>query len=283
MIFGPAARAAAGIALLSIMDAIIKAMAGHYPVFEVAFMRFLGGALVVTCVLAVVRPGWPSRETLMANGLRSVVGVVTATSFFYALGQLPLAETLVLSFLSPMFIALFSTLLLKERVDGRILLALVAGFAGTLIVVFGPAGGESVEHGRSWSGVAAALISAVAYAFSLVLLRQRAQRDPLLHIVAIQNFGPALLSSPFAAAVWQPPAIGHLGWFVVMGALGVSGHLFMTTAYAKAEAPRLAPLEYTALIWASVLGYGVFGEIPTLATIIGGALIIGAAIMASRR
>jgi S-adenosylmethionine uptake transporter len=59
--------------------------------------------------------------------------------------------------------------------------------------------------------------------------------------------------------------------------------MLMARAYAKAEAPRLAPLEYTALIWAAVLGYAVFGEIPTLATILGGALIIGAALIASRR
>jgi S-adenosylmethionine uptake transporter len=101
--------------------------------------------------------------------------------------------------------------------------------------------------------------------------------------VAIQNYGPALLSSPLAAAVWQPPEPIHLGWFLLMGALGVSGHVLMATAYAKAEAPRLAPLEYTALIWATVLGYVFFAEIPTLATIVGGAFIVGAAVMTSRR
>jgi S-adenosylmethionine uptake transporter len=283
MTFGPALQAATGIALLSVMDAVIKSMAGHYPIFVVAFLRFCGGIVVVTCVLAIMRPGWPSRETLVANGLRSVVGVTTAICFFYALGQLPMAETLVLSFLSPMFIALFSMLMLKERADRRILLAIAIGFAGTLIVVFGQSSGEAASQGRSWSGVAAALASAITYALSLVLLRQRAQRDPFLHIVAIQNYGPALLSSPLAASVWQPPMSGHLGWFLVMGALGVSGHILMATAYAKAEAPRLAPLEYTALIWATVLGYAVFSEIPTLATIVGGAFIVGAAVLTSRR
>ena len=107
MQFGPALRAAAGIAVLSIMDAVIKGMSAYYPTFQVAFLRFACGSLVVAGVVAVMRPGWPSRETVTANSLRSVIAVVTAVSFFYALGQLPLAETLVLSFLSPMFIALF--------------------------------------------------------------------------------------------------------------------------------------------------------------------------------
>jgi S-adenosylmethionine uptake transporter len=159
------------------MDAVIKAMAGHYPIFEVAFLRFVGGVIVVTCVLAVMRPGWPTRETLIANGLRSVVAVTTAILFFYALGQLPMAEVLVLSFLSPMFIALFSMLMLKEKADRRVILAILIGFSGTLIVVFGQSAGEGVGHDRSWIGVAAALGSAITYALSLVLLRQRAQRD----------------------------------------------------------------------------------------------------------
>src|SRR3954471_7918255 len=151
MKFGPALRAAAGIAVLSIMDAVIKGMSVYYPTFQVAFLRFACGSLVVAGVVAVLKPGWPSRETVAANAIRSVIAVVTALSFFYALGQLPLAETLVLSFLSPMFIALFGMVMLKERVDQRILMALVVGFAGTLVVVFGQTGADNAA--RSLYGV----------------------------------------------------------------------------------------------------------------------------------
>jgi S-adenosylmethionine uptake transporter len=70
---------------------------------------------------------------------------------------------------------------------------------------------------------------------------------------------------------------------MLMGVLGVIGHVLMATAYAKAEAARLAPLEYTALIWAVLIGYGVFSEIPTWATLGGGILIVGAAMLTSRR
>src|SRR5262245_3182175 len=167
MHIGPAPRAAAGIAVLSAMDAVIKGMAAHYPVLQVAFGRFLCGSLVALAVVAVLRPGWPSRETVLANGLRSVVAVFTATTFFYALQQLPLAEALVLSFLAPMFVALFGMLLLREEVDRRIVGALAVGFLGTLVVVFGQ--GVGAAAARSWSGVGAALASAVLYALSLVL------------------------------------------------------------------------------------------------------------------
>jgi len=281
MKFGPALRAASGIAVLSIMDAVIKGMAAFYPIFQVAFLRFACGSLIVAAIVSVMRPGWPSRETVLANSLRSVIAVVTAVSFFYALGQLPMAETLVLSFLSPMFIALFGLLMLKERVDIRIIGAIAIGFVGTLVVVLGQTG--EADATRSWTGVAAALTSAVTYALSLVLLRQRAQRDKFLHIIVFQNIGPAVLVAPFALFVWQPLDLMHLSWFMLMGLLGFMGHMLMVTAYAKAEAARLAPLEYTALIWAVLIGYGVFSEIPTWATLGGGLLIVAAAAMTSKR
>jgi len=281
MQFGPALRAAAGIAVLSVMDAVIKGMSAYYPTFQVAFLRFVCGSIIAIGVVTVMRPGWPSRETIAANTLRSVIAIVTAVSFFYALAQLPLAETLVLSFLSPMFIALFGLLMLKERVDIRILGAIGIGFAGTLIVVLGQT--EEAGEARSWLGVGAALLSAVTYALSLVLLRQRAQRDKFLHIVFFQNVGPAVLVAPFGLLFWQPLNLMHLAWFMGMGVLGFIGHMLMATAYAKSEAARLAPLEYTALIWAALIGYGVFSEIPTWATLGGGALIVAAAMITSRR
>jgi drug/metabolite transporter (DMT)-like permease len=278
---GPVLQGAAGIAVLTVMDAIIKAVSARYAVSEVTFLRFGCGAVIAAAALPVLRPGLPSRETLVAHGGRAFITVGAATSFFFALGQLPLAKALVLSFLSPMFLALFGALILGERVDGRIVLALVAGFANTLVVVsdqIDPAGGT-----RSLAGAAAALFSALCYALGQTLLRARAQRDPLIIIVVLQNLGPAVLLAPFAYAVWRMPTPGDFALFTVIGALGVSGHVLLTTAFARAEAARLAPLDYTSLIWAVTLGYIWFGEVPTLATIIGAALIIGGTLLASRR
>lgn len=273
-------RAAGGIAVLCVMDAFLKIGAARFSTFEVAFLRFACGSVVALALLAVLRPGWPSRETVTANAGRALLGVVTATTFFYALGQLPLAETLVLTFLSPMFTAFFSVVLLGERVDRTILAALAAGFLGTLIVVSGQI---DAGAGRSLSGVAAAFVSALCYALGLVLLRARAQRDAAIIIVVFQNVGPMLIIAPFAAAVWTPPTGADLGIFMLIGALGVAGHLLLTSAFARAEAARLAPLEYTALLWAGLLGYAMFGEIPTLATFAGAALIVTGAAIATRR
>ena len=144
MHFGPALRATAGIAFLSVMDAVIKAMAAHYPTFQVAFLRFACGSLVVIAVVIVMRPGWPSRETVIANGMRSVVAVLTATTFFYALGELPLAETLVLSFMAPMFVALFGVILLKERLTRLQVAAVLLAAAGVAVLAL-----RATEIGRA--------------------------------------------------------------------------------------------------------------------------------------
>lgn len=282
VIMRPILLATLAIALLSCMDALIKAALGSLPVVQVSFMRFLIGSAVMMAVLAIRRPGWPGRESFLANGLRALLVVVTATSFFYALGQLPLAETLILSFISPAFTVLFAALLLGERVTWRILLSLVAGFAGVALIVSGGLGGPSTKT-ISLLGVAAVLVSAVGYAASNVLLRARAQRDPLLVIVGIQNIVPASLLATPGLWFWQAPQGMVWPLLGLIGLLGVAGHLVLARAYATAEATRLAPLEYTALIWAILFGYFAFGEMPGLHALAGAALIVGSAWLAVRR
>lgn len=276
-------RAFIGIALLSAMDAVIKAVSVRYPTFEVTFLRFAFGSLVAAAVVAVRRPGRPSRETVVVNASRALLVVFTATCFFYALGRLQLAEALALSFLSPVFLALFGILILRERADGRIIVALVAGFIGMLIIVSGLRAADDGGAGIPWDGAAAALASAVSYALSMVLLRARATRDRVEIIILFQNVGPAVVVAPLAAGVWAMPDVPDLALYALIGLLGTAGHLALATAFARAEAARLAPLEYTAMVWALLFGYAFFGELPGVTTLAGAALIVAGAFVAARR
>ena len=157
---------------------------------------------------------------------------------------------------------------------------IAAGFAGMVVIVAGKTG---LSFEGSFWGVAAVLLSAVTYALSMVLLRARAQTDPVVTIVAIQNAAPAAILLVPALLVWRPPSLADWGLLAFIGTLGVLGHLLMARAYAKAQAARLASLEYTALIWASLFGFAFFGEVPTVATLAGAALIVVGAGVASRR
>ncbi|WP_018261980.1 DMT family transporter [Methylobacterium sp. WSM2598] len=274
--------AVTGIGLLSLMDAMIKGLAARYAVPEIAFLRYLSGSVLILALLAWRRPGWPSAATWRANGLRAVLAAATALTFFTGLARLPLAEALALSFLSPIFIALFAGLLLREMVRPRVWAALLLGLAGVLVVAGGQLGGGAAGEGHLL-GIAAVLASALTYALSMVLLRARAARDSVAVIVAIQHVGPAALLAAPAASTWVPVAASDWPAFALVGALGVAGHLVLSRAYAGAEAARLAVAEYSALIWAVGLGYLAFGEVPGLATAAGSGLILAGSALAARR
>ena len=259
--------------LLSLMDAIIKSMTPRYPTFQIAFMRFGSGLFWASLLLVFTRPGWPSREAIFYNSTRSVLVVITATSFFFALSQLPLADTIALSFMSPIFVVLFGALFLKEKLDGRIAIALIAGFIGMLLIAGGRVGQGTYTDGAIY-GTLACLLSALTYSLTLVLLRARATRDALSIIVWFQTLGPALLLAPIAAYVWISPSWEDLGRFVLVRFLGVVGHFLLAHAFSRAEAARLAPVHYTTLIWGVLFGYLFFADIPAPATFLGAGLIV---------
>jgi drug/metabolite transporter (DMT)-like permease len=280
MTAGTALRAALGIALLTAMDAVIKAQMQQHPFLLALFMRFAAGAICAIIVVAVLRPARPTRASLIGNSIRIPLVIVTASSFFYSISVLPLAEALTLSFLAPVFVALLGALILKERLDGRILQALGFGLAGMLVMVW-----PRLQGGVTGAelGVAAALVSAVSYAFNLILLRTIAVKEHPAIIVLFQNAGPALCLAWPAYYIFQPMSVGDLLTYLAGGALGVAGHLSLTSAFARAPASRLAPIEYTALVWASLLGWFVFSEVPLWTTYAGAALIVAGAFAVSRR
>jgi drug/metabolite transporter (DMT)-like permease len=113
--------------LLSLMDALIKLLTARYPTFQIVWLRFSFGLVGATLLLAFMRPGWPGRETILFNWTRSLLVMVVATTFFFALSVLPLAEDIALSFVSPLFMVLFGVLLVGEKIDSRIGIALAAG------------------------------------------------------------------------------------------------------------------------------------------------------------
>jgi S-adenosylmethionine uptake transporter len=292
-ILGFAARAAAcpplllavlGILSLTVMDAVMKAQMQQHPVVFSVFLRFACGGLIALAVLGFVRPAAPTPVEIRANLLRAPLVVLTAGSFFYSVSILPLAEAIGLSFMAPGFIALLGVLWLKERLDGAVIVALVAGLCGMLVMLWPQLGRGADAFGpdRLW-GVAAALFSALSYAVNIILLRKLAVSQHPATIVAFQNAAPAALLLPAALWFWSWPDAGDLAQFMVAGALGVAGHLMLTSAFARANASVIAPTEYTSLVWAALIGALVFAEIPTLYTFAGAGLIVAGSLWLGRR
>ncbi len=268
--------------LLTLMDALIKLLSVRYPTLQIAFMRYAFGLVGAAVYAAWSPPGWPTREAMLFNGVRAAIIVVTATTFFFALARLPLADAIALSFISPVLTALFGVFLLGERLDWRIGVALAAGFAGMLLIVGGKMGGAGLER-EAAIGAAAVVVSAVGYALNIVVLRHRATRDPLSQIVLFQNLGPLLLLALPVLWVWTPPTLGDTALFALLGTLGVAAHTMLAHAFARIEAARLAPVGYVTLVWGVLFGLLLFAEVPGLATLAGAALIVLGTAMTQRR
>ena len=267
--------------LLTLMDAVIKLLSARYPVLQIAFLRYGFGLIGAAIYATWSRPGWPTREATLYNGIRAVVIVVTATSFFFALARLPLADAIALSFISPVLTALLGAALLGERLDWRIAAALAAGFVGMLLIVSSQMSGAGLDR-EAAIGAAAVVVSAIGYALNIVMLRYRATRDPLSQIVLFQNLGPALLLAAPVLWVWTPPTPVDTGLFALLGALGVTAHIILTHAFARIEAARLAPVGYVTLVWGVLLGALFFAEVPGLATLAGAGLIVLGTLLARR-
>jgi S-adenosylmethionine uptake transporter len=276
------AIAAAAEGLLTLMDALVKLLSARYPTLQIAFMRYafgLAGALVYA---AWRPPGWPTREAVLYNGLRAAIIVVTATTFFFALARLPLADAIAMSFIAPVLTALLGAALLGERLDWRIGVALGAGFGGMLLIVGGKVGGAGLDRDTA-IGAAAVIVSAVGYALNIVVLRHRATRDPLSQIVLFQNLGPALILALPVVWVWTPLSLDDTALFALLGTLGVIAHTMLAHAFARVEAARLAPVGYVTLVWGVLFGIVLFAEVPGLGTLGGAALIVLGTILTQRR
>ena len=150
--------------LLTVMDGIIKGLAQRYPTLQIAGLRFIFGFLWAAALVAVLRPGWPSLETVKANALRSALSVGTATLFFYALGVLPLAEVFALSFISPIFMVLLGVIILGETMEGRIATGLLMGLAGLALIVWHRIGTETYSPDALLGAAATAVAQAPAFA-----------------------------------------------------------------------------------------------------------------------
>lgn len=262
------------IVLGSAMDATIKYLTIASPVLLVVLGRYGFGALFSG--LVYWRAGAPRITGEMWRGhmWRAVFIAGAATGFFYALSVLPFAEAVAISFIYPLIIPFIAALLLKERVRGSSLVAALIGFAGVIVAAQGaPSLEESPQHAL---GVASVLVSAVCFAIAMVLLRQRAQGDGPVIVSLLSSLMPGLLIAAPAIALSGPPHWEDWPIYLFMGALAAGFMYLLARAYAAAEAQQLAPIHYTELVWASLLGYAFFQETPRVEIYLGAALIIAA-------
>ncbi|MDQ7249299.1 DMT family transporter [Dongia sedimenti] len=258
---------AVAILLFSAMDAAAKWLTAGYSVVEIALLsRLLSPFLSLGVALhqgglrtlRTRHPGWHlARAT--ANGF-------TLVTFFAALIYLPLADTVAITFVSPLICCALAVPMLKEHVGPRRWIAIVIGFAGVLVITQ-PSG---VGFGL---GAALALGAALGSAFEITFTRRMSATESSQSILfwsstlMIVAFGSVV---PFA---WTTPTLADLPAIAVLAVSGSCAQFCLVQAFRYGEVSMLVPLGYSGLIWATLFGYLFWGELPTL-TVIGGVAII---------
>ncbi|SON54614.1 carboxylate/amino acid/amine transporter [Hartmannibacter diazotrophicus] len=277
----PVIVAILAIFLLSIMDAAIKTLTSSFPTAEIVFLRYLSGLFVAMAVFAGSGVALPSRQGLGRAALRAVTILVTAGFFFHTLSLLPLAEAVAITFTAPLFLTLLGRLILGEPVSRHAALAIALGFAGLGIMFAGRIASETTSGEPI--GYLYGLIASFSYSLATILSRKDSAHDHVIVMVTAQHFFVTAFSLPFTLSVFVMPHGHDLLFFALIGLLGASGHFALVWAYAHAPASRLAPIEFTSLLWAPLFGLVFFAERPTMPTIAGAALIVAAATLVIRQ
>jgi drug/metabolite transporter (DMT)-like permease len=264
-----------GILLLSlatlafaILDACAKWLVQSVPVLQVVWLRFAIHVLLMVLILAphhglaIVRV-----KSWRLNLLRAaMLGSMTGLNFF-ALQYLQLAETGAIQFSVPIVIALLSAWWLGERLDAKRWLAILSGFAGVLLVI---RPGSQAFH----PAILLSVLNALIYAAFNMLTRRMAATESPEAMQLLSAAGAALLLAPFALWHWQWPS-GILVWGVLLlcGLMGGVGHLFVAQAHRHASAAVLGPFLYQQILYMSLGGWLVFGQVPD-AFVVAGALVV---------
>lgn len=244
-------------------------VAERVPVAEVTWLRFVGHVVFSAVVLwpFALRPSLRSAKPVL-QVLRSGLMVVTTGFNFVALKYLQLDQTITIFFLAPLLVAALAGPLLNEWVGWHRMLAILAGFLGVLLVVHP---GIGTVH---WA-MLLALVATLGYALYNLATRYLAAFDPAS---VTQTYTPlagvVILAAP-ALAVWHSPET-MTQWLLLasLGFWGGLGHWLLILAHRSAPAAVLAPFIYIGLIWMSTLGFLVFGNVPTLWTLSGAAIVI---------
>ena len=251
------------------LDACAKWLVQELPVVQVVWLRFLFHVLLLSALLAprygleLVRVRDWKLQALRA----AMLGSMTALNF-WALQYLQLAETGAIQFSVPLLIALLSAWWLGEKLDWRRWLAITAGFVGVLLVI---RPGSQAFH----PAILLSVGNAILYAAFNMLTRRMVATESAASMQLMSALGATLLLAPWALAGWQAPE-GWKAWLAicVCGLCGGLGHFMVAQAHRYASAATLGPFLYQQILYMTLWGWLLFGQIPGLLVVIGAAIVV---------
>lgn len=257
------------------MGAAVKAASGlGLPNEMLVFMRNMMGLFVIGPLLLQYGTAELRTRVYPLHLLRAVLGLSAMYCFFYVLGQLALADGLLLKMTSPIFMPLIALLWLGERVSHLALLAIPIGFVGVALVL--NPGGE-----MSWVALLGVLGGLLA-AFAKVTVRRLSRTESTTRIVFYFTLNASLISAVPLLWAWQLPTLEQWVLLGVMGVMGTAGQLLLTRGYAIAPTARVSPFTYFSVVFGAAYGYLFWGEVLDWLFVAGALLIAVAGVMAVR-
>jgi S-adenosylmethionine uptake transporter len=275
------AAAVAGIALFSIMDMVMKGLALAIGTYPTLLWRSLVGIAMASIPYFATRNPWPRGTALRLHLLRGVMMVPMAVLFFWGLARVPMAQAVALTFIAPLIALVLAALLLDEPIGKRTVSGSLAAFAGVVIIFVGQA--QADLGPTALLGSFAILGSALIYAFNIIVMRRQAQHAGPIEIAFFQNLvigGVLLASLPIMGTPSLPT--GHWGELILAAALAIGSLMLLGWGYARAGAAYLSTTEYSAFLWAMLLGWLRFGEHVSPFTLLGAVLIVAGCLIAAR-
>ena len=266
----------AATAVLTCMHATVRHVSDGMHSFEITFFRNLFGLVAILPLALRAGIGNLKSRQPGLQLLRSAFGLVAMFTWFYALSVVPIAQATALSFTSVIFGSIGAALLLGERMRLRRWSAVLAGFAGTLVIL-------RPGFGDVDPAALIVVLSSICWAGALLTVKRLSATDSVVCIVTWNSILLTVLSLPVAIPVWVTPSTEQLLWLSLIGLLATLGHLAMTGAFKASDATVVFPVDYTRLLWATVIGYLAFGEIPDIWTWIGGTIIFASTTYISYR
>ena len=271
----PFLAALAGVALLSLMDALMKSASLAAGVYTASLLRSLIAAGLLAPIWLAGGFTWPRGRVMRLHIERGAISATMALAFFYALTKLPIAEAIAISFAAPLLALYFAHWLLGESISRTAIGASLLGFAGTLVIVGGRLGRSDFDTDTAL-GLASLAFSAILYAYNFVVIRRQSQLAGPLEVATFHSGVGGVLQLLAAPFFFVMPQAGALGTIGAAAALTAIASLAIAWAYARAEAQVLVPVEYSGFLWAALFGWLFFAETVTAPTIAGVCIIVAA-------
>ncbi|MDF1790316.1 MAG: DMT family transporter [Thalassobaculaceae bacterium] len=250
----------------TMMTALIKEIGDTIPVVQILLFRQVTMTVTVLPVLIAGYPGILKTRHLPLHLARVCMAVIAMTCGFTAFVHLPLAEATALSFAKSLFVAVLALIFLHEVAGPRRWFAVLLGFIGVLVMVKPDAGGLNIYSILAVAGAAAA-------ATVMVIIRKVSQYDRPVTILSYQAIMVGILMIPPAVYFWVTPTLEQWGIMFAIGLLSVVGQLCNIQGFRAGEASAVAPMDYSRLVFATLIGFVIFLEVPDVTTLVGAGLI----------